>query len=142
MHKLNRDQDRRDEILKPFFEIANKERARYGLAGDEYCGGVRSYEGLTVEALEDLIEEGFVDLDDCQNNSPTVREFLEFARERPMSVFFHGYAVHKNRDDYRVTIEGLSCPTGHAHKTQAFKDAWKAIGRSADEKSVTRLWWD
>jgi hypothetical protein len=140
--ELNKNQDRRDELLKPYFEKLEKEWERkYGMKGG-YSGGIRRFDGLPVSVLEQLVEEGFVDLDEAQNESPTIREFIAFAKRAPQSIFFEGYAVHVSRDDYRLSIEGVTCPTGHAHKTQAFKDAWKAFGKNADEKSVKRLWWD
>jgi hypothetical protein len=138
---MNKNQTRRDELLKPFFEQEDKEMARYGFTPG-YSGGIRRYSGLTVEVLEQLIAEGFVDVNERQNESPSIAEFLEFAKLTPQSVFLIGYAVAKDRSDYRLSVEGVICPTGHAHKTAEFKARWKKFGHNADEKSVKRLWWD
>lgn len=72
----------------------------------KYLGGCESFKGLTLEALDLLLDEGFIDPEECQNCSPTTVEFKEFMEMYP-EVKLHGYIVSPERSDYRMTIEGL-----------------------------------
>lgn len=69
-------------------------------------GGHKSFEKLTVEQLEELVEGNFINLEGKQNESPTAQQFLEFMKMFPGTTA-HGYAISPHRDDYRVTIEGV-----------------------------------
>jgi len=91
-HSLNMDQPLRDSIV--------------GIVRANYSGGVERYRGLTLNKLRELIDNRFVDLDERQNNSPTIAEFYEFMKDH-LEVKAHGYVVDASRDDYRVSIEGL-----------------------------------
>lgn len=73
---------------------------------NKYLGGCRSFSDLDVDALKQLIDMNFIDLEECQNFSPSVEEFYEFMKSHPC-ITCHGYAVSPERSDYRVTIEGL-----------------------------------
>ena len=52
------------------------------------------------------MELNFIDLEDNQNNSPTVREFIEFMEKYPDYTVM-GYTVSIDRDDYRVSLDGI-----------------------------------
>lgn len=73
-----------------------------------YRGMVR-FDRLDKEDARKLMELGFLDPDDCQNDSPTAKEFLEFAENHGEGWILHGYVISPERDDCRVTIEGLCC---------------------------------
>lgn len=72
----------------------------------EYLGGCQSFEGLTLSQLDLLLDENFIDPEECQNCSPDTMEFKEFLEKYPEATL-HGYIVTPERDDYRITIEGL-----------------------------------
>ena len=72
----------------------------------KYLGGCKSFKGLTLSQLNLLLEENFIDPEECQNSSPTTIEFKEFLDRYPECTL-HGYIVTPERSDYRVTIEGL-----------------------------------
>lgn len=72
----------------------------------EYLGGCQRFSGLTLEALNLLLDELFIDPEECQNCSPNTIEFKAFLEAYPECTL-HGYIVTPERDDYRVTIEGL-----------------------------------
>lgn len=128
---FNRDVKRRDSILKEFFD-----------KGDTYDG----FRGLTVEAMQQLIDEKFLDPEDDQNGSPTAGNFLAFMKEYPF-VKAHGYAIGINRRDYRITIEGLEAdlPEDKDAKIEFIIDFVNSF-HHADDVTLTEnnvyAWWD
>ena len=78
-----------------------------GLPNNSESIDCQRFYGLSVDVLEILIAEGFIDLDENQNNSPTTEEFLEFMKKYP-GVKAHGYVIGCDREDCRTTLEGLS----------------------------------
>jgi hypothetical protein len=148
---LNADQDRRDELLKAAFEKNDEEYEK--LFGHRvnpnpaahYGGGIRHFKGLTVESLLQLIKEGFVNVHEQQNSSPRIRELLAFAEQFPEAeITFEGYAVHKERSDYRLSIDGLSFAKlpPNENAPGGFLRSWYELGQDASERDGKRLWWD
>ena len=90
---------KRDEIIfgKPFSEQDNEEY---------YWGGTRAYSGLTPEQMRKLIELGFADPEEEQNDCPSIEECLEFCERHP-GFTMHGYVVSHERHDCRVSVEGV-----------------------------------
>ena len=75
-----------------------------------WCGGIRSYNYLSPDLLEKLVEEGYADPEERQNDSPSIEEWLTFIEENPTlenKISFHGYVVHKDRGDRRISVEGI-----------------------------------
>lgn len=129
MTTLNYDQNRRDEILFAGHTL-------------RYSGGIERFDHLTLDRLELLVAENFIDLEGSQNCSPTAGEFLDFMRVYPM-VMAHGYAVSNERSDYRVTLEGLQCPA--AKVTEELRLAFVDLCRCADDisfRGALYAWWD
>lgn len=93
--KYNMDIKKRDEFL-----FGNYDPHRYDL------GGISRFRYLYVEGLKWLVDEGFADPDEAQNDAPTIEEFINFMENHPEFVA-HGYAVTDERDDYRISIEGI-----------------------------------
>ena len=94
MFKLNRDVKTRDEIIFGKYE------------SKAYKGGLRRFDNLSLEKLKKLVECKFIRLEECQNNSPSVREFIEFM-EKYSGYTVMGYAISVKRTDYRVTLDGI-----------------------------------
>lgn len=142
---LNRDIETRDAILAPFFAKTEEARKGRGYPWAGYCGGIRYYEGLTVAALMLLASQGFVDLDEQQNESPTIREFLALGIRFPNDVTFHGYAVSTDRDDYRLSVEGLEVEGTRSPELKRALNTLKK-NREPDEMrrddTFLRFWWD
>lgn len=67
---------------------------------------IMSFSQLTGEKCKELMDENFADPEDRQNEAPSFKEFTEFCLKYP-KVTAYGYVVNPNREDYRVTIEGL-----------------------------------
>lgn len=123
-----------------------------------YVGGIRRFNKLSLEQLQQLVKEDFIDTEDYFNGCPTVGEFLKFVNgikqyvaENPdytsddFDIYFIGYAVDISRDDYRVTIEGVEYSSRYKVDREImikFMD----FAKSADELDVTdtkgRAWWD
>ncbi len=134
------DQAKRDAII-----TAHGRWNPYGLPADspQYGGGIALYTRLSLAGLERLVAEGYADLDDAQNDSPTLGEFLEFMRRWPV-FFAEGYVVAAERDDCRVTVTGL-CGPGDC---QDAKDAFMDLAADADDVKFSPpydefwCWWD
>lgn len=91
---LNKKEKQRDEII---FGEHDKQA---------YLGGVRHFKNLSLDKLEKLIGNKFIDLCNRQNNAPSVREVYEFMKKYP-GYTTHGYAVWVKREDYHVSLEGV-----------------------------------
>ena len=128
MTTLNYDQNRRDEILFAGHTL-------------RYSGGIERFDRLTLDRLELLVAENFIDLESSQNYSPTAGEFLDFMRVYP-AVMAHGYAVSSERSDYRVTLEGLQCPAEKVN--EELRLAFVDLCRCADDisfRGALYAWW-
>lgn len=105
-------------------------------------GGVSSY----VVSSSDLIKISKMvpseNLKDRQNNAPTFRDFVSFAKSCP-NALFEIYIVDKNRPDERVSVDGVIFPKKCRVKASFLLE--KALARpddiEKDEKSI-RWWWD
>ena len=132
---------RRDAILAPFFAKSDayyQQRLGYTGSGGSGC---RSFKGLILKALERLSRMGLAD-EGPWNNCPGNASFLWFMRRHP-SWTAHGYAVSPEREDVRITIEGLE-KSGRvgARERAEFREG---LGR-ADEFEASaryaRCWYD
>ena len=65
------------------------------------------FKDLDIARLAELVEKDLIDLDDQQNEAPTLGEFLEFMKEHPRFTA-HGYVITPMRPDARLTIEGIT----------------------------------
>ncbi len=114
------------DIQKP---ASNCERVEFG------------YSELKALRLLNLING-----DDCQNDSPTVDEFLEFCETNGTSeeeVIFEAYIV-TNRPDARVTVEGIRLLVAlSGEKTKRdFINQFRCADEFEVQESVYRAWWD
>jgi len=102
------------------------------------------YSCMDVGTLTQLISLGFADPEMTQNDSPTIEEFVEFMTRYPSCVA-HGYVVSPNRDDCRVSIEGLVCSEDLVTNDMLYD--FVGSFRCADEFTVSKedglyCWWD
>jgi len=106
------------------------------------------FEDLAIDEVKDLIAEignGYLQdpLDERHNYAPSIREFFALVEMFPKSTL-DGYTIREPRDDYRVSIDGITI-IGDA------VDVIQNLPPDADEESITRLphgqiqvylWWD
>lgn len=127
--RLNQNQTLRDRILDPFFT-------------QSYDGGIRRFENVTYYVLHQLFNEGFVDPDGTQNYSPTNKEFLDFLKTHKENFSAHGYVVSNNREDYRVSIEGLSGSNPTKEDIIDFTNLCRSAEEFEASSSYLYSWWD
>ena len=127
-------------------DLASANRRDLFLYGEEYnpshyLGGCRSIEALTNLEVKWLVENGYLDVNDAQNYSPTAGEFWRFLDKYPDFTAF-GYAISPDREDYRITIEGIKAPEFPETK-EKLVDFFN-LCRFADELELDppRAWWD
>ena len=124
----NYDEKRRDEIIFGKYDPS------------AYLGGLRHFDGMTRETLHRLIDEGFVDVDTTQNDSPSIQDFLDFMDMHDGYVV-GGYVVSARRSDYRVSVDAITKTTKitEADDLKTFVE----FARLADEfNSDGFAWWD
>ncbi len=112
----------------------------------EYGGGCRYFDRLTLDQLRRLVVLRFADPDGVKNSSPSTQEFLNFVQSQANLGFqfvFEGYAIHPQREDYRVTIDAIAY-AGEA--TDDVSQAFQEFSMDADELEISpnylRAWWD
>lgn len=128
--KINKDTQRRNRILGITFDW------------EKVSSGTMSLERIDVKTLELLFRERFIDPNEKQNESPTAIQFLSFMQKYPV-VLAQGYVVSPNREDYRITIDGLSVQPSYA--SGELKLAFFEFCKDADELNIEdglRAWWD
>lgn len=130
MFKYNMDYKRRDEII--FGDDCQPE--------EKWAGGIKRF-SISPSVLKQLLEEGFVDPEDRQNEAPTAREFSEFFDNAsdPDEWRVSGYAISHDREDYRISIEGCVAEwrLREDGSHQADMIAFTNLFRFADEFELT-----
>ena len=128
--------------FEKYTEEQDKERCELvGVNDKSFSGGCASFSGMTYKTLQELVDKGYADPEDSQNDSTTLGEYLEFMKKHPRFKA-HGYVVSNDRNDRRVTIEGLEAGQVTPDELQDFIN----LDRYADEfeamQSYCRSWWD
>ncbi len=124
-----------------------KERDRLVFRDKEppYMGGCAWYKNLDAPTLRQMIALGYADPEETQNESPEISEFADLLEQHP-GLTAHGYVVSFERDDYRMSVEGVE---GIIHGTEPLIELLIKY-RFADEFEIestnggfnVRLWWD
>lgn len=82
----------------------------FGIPYDEHNyqpGGIAKFL-VPACKIQQLVDDGLLDLTECQNDGPTIEEFLDYVSHHPNSEFLlGGYAVQASREDERVTIDRI-----------------------------------
>ena len=130
MFGLNKDINKRDEIIFGKYEP------------ELYTGGIRRFDGLNIEQLEQLIEENFINVNEEHNNCPSVKEIFEFMKKYPDYTVM-GYTVSIRREDYRVSLDGIEKQTSAT--LQVEKEEFIILFGNADEFDTVNMmyaWFD
>ena len=109
---------------------------------EQYLGGIKRFVGLKLPQLNLLLEENFIDPEECYNLSPDTMEFKAFLEVYPEAKL-HGYLVSPERNDYRVTIEGVEYD-GDVSKEMLmdFVDAFRYADEFTCEDDYLYCWFD
>lgn len=100
LFKLNT-ADLRDQIV--FGENFNAKK---------YGGGLRRFDKLTLPQINELDALGLLEMDECQNDCPSVGEIIDFLRNRVTDGWYvHGYCISPERYDFRISFEGVGKST-------------------------------
>ena len=128
---LNTDMKTRDKLIFGKFEPR------------KYCGGIRQFDGMSLETLDTLLANNFADKEERQNESPTIAEFRNFMQKHH-GYMAHGYTVELAREDYRVTIEGLEKPEGYesAQELEDFVESFRFADDFAASNEHMFCWYD
>lgn len=128
--------------FEKYTEEQDKERCKLvGVDTKNFFGGCARFVGMTYKTLQALVDKGYADPEDNTNGSTTLGEYLEFMKEHPRFKA-HGYVISNDREDRRITIEGLEAKRVTIKEMVAFTN----LDRFADEFEATQLycrsWWD
>jgi hypothetical protein len=128
--ELNKNYEFRDEII-----FGRK------LGKEDYLGGCKRFERIDYHQLAMLIALDYIDLEECQNESPTTREIFNFMMKYP-NVLAHGYVISPERIDYRITLEGVD--GSKENKTTQFIRDFSELFHNADEFDIDTgyCWYD
>jgi len=114
---------------------------------DKWMGGLVHFEEASKEEVLELIKVhgNKNNMEEQQNNSPSIREFLELADRYP-TMRFHGYIVDKTRSDYRVSIEGFDATYLNADQALALVNDYRLADECTNSKKngsyEVFTWWD
>lgn len=123
--------NQRDQIV--FGENYNSEK---------YMGGIRRFDYLNAEDLNKLLNLGLADPDEQQNEAPTTKEISNFLNNH-QNFWAHGYVVSPERDDYRVSLEGVECGSDYdLSDVQDFFSLFKYPDEVIVEKTGMYCWFD
>jgi len=134
-------------------QIKEREMLLFGkkLTDKDYLGGVVRFDEITIPTAQRLIELGYLEPTERQNESPTAETMIEWGKKwndkygLPI-VFVHGYVVSHKREDCRITLEGIRCFWLGLPNLREMIDDFINQFRNADEFSYDEehgfCWWD
>ena len=109
-----------------------KERADILRSGANYKGkdyeDYSHFDSMPPETARLLMKKTYAVASDAQNDSPTFREMVEFCEQHP-GFMLHGYVIGGDRDDARITAEGVQ---GTAKDIDGLFDFVGLFGRADD----------
>ena len=112
----------------------------------------QGFDNATYEEVQEYLKEfgRKNNLNDKQNDSPTVQEFLDLYAIFPF-IRYIGYIIKKPREDYRVSIEGFKIDNLLAEQAEDLKINFSNADEFSDKKVFgehipvlhnVRFWWD
>ena len=106
---------------------------------DYRYGGIARFKNLTLNQIEKLIELDLLNLDECHNASPSIREIIDFVRKHP-EFKVDGYTVSPDRSDCRTSFDTIKADT---LLPDSESDFYKTFGE-ADEYNLNPpyAWYD
>ena len=118
------------------------------LFGDKYDeavyakhGQIRQFKDVPVGTIAELVEKKHADPDDAQNNAPSIKELLDYAKEHKDTTF-DGYAVGATRQDYRISIDTVNQKFNSKRDISDFINAFGNADELQTDEDYGRAWWD
>ena len=106
-------------------------------------GGITKFEKMTRKTFQELYDNGFIDVEDCYNSSPTHGEYKELLHQYPEeTIYLHGYIVSPERDDFRLTIEGVEAQSKNKEFLKAFKSLFGDADSFVCKNGEQYCWYD
>lgn len=103
---------------------------------NKWSGGIKHFERISNEDLEQLKTVGALDETMRQNNSPTIGELRrianDFNKSAGVRVSFDGYLVDPARADSRISIDLMRMQVPKDLVTIDLESKFAAIAQSAD----------
>ena len=96
---------------------------------------------LTPASLAAAVREVYADPKERQNGSPSIAEFLAFAKRTGFRLAFEGYVVSPDRDDARISVEGVQL-VGQVDDADRLTFMEWCAPYGPDEFDRDRAWWD
>lgn len=129
--KFNDNYNLREQII--FKESYDEQNYKYG--------GIRQFENITVDDLQKLIDNRFIDPKDRQNDSPSVRQMLNYGKKHE-NVTFNGYSVSPKRGDCRVSIDAIHQEFVNDNDSVDFSNNFGYADEFTVNKKNGRAWFD
>lgn len=113
----------------------------------KYFGGLRSFR-CCRDLMKTLIEENFASTREMQNCSPTIGEFMEITEDSDCDITFICYAISPERDDYRISIEGIDIVIPDSdfdsvsYFVESFHGADEFSFQHEESNYYLHAWWD
>jgi hypothetical protein len=110
--------------------------------GADASGDITRFDEVDCATLEKLLRERWADPRDRQNLAPSIAEIFRFMKRWP-EVRAYGYAVSSQRDDYRVSLEGIFVTPGDV--SDQLRSEFVEFAKDADELTTDDglvAWWD
>lgn len=108
-----------------------------------------NYEKLNRVLNNDDAKE-YIDLKSRQNGGPSIQEFRDFLEaNKDMPFYLEGYVVVPEREDYRLTIDGIGVDAKNTEAVERLRN-WIDNSKTFDKPdeydefdgNVFRAWWD
>ena len=129
LFNLNRDDALRQSII--------------GVEASYEFGGSERYEGMTLETLDRLIENGFVDTEHYFNDCPKIAVFRSFMERYPNEgVTAHGFLISPERHDCHISVEGLEAKSNNTAFIEDFKRTFSKADEFECGDGYQRCWYD
>jgi len=99
------------------------------------------FDNMGADTLQKMVDLRFADPNERQNNSPTIQEFIEFLNDNPNFTAF-GYVVSINRDDYRLSVEGVESFVYDPRQFANFVNKFRMADEFTATENYQRAWYD
>ena len=130
---LNQDDGRRKALLH--------------ISNNDYSDGLIRFSDIDHTTLTALLRENFANPGNAQNDAPSTGTFAEILAEYP-NLRVGGYLVAPARDDYRVSLDSITCPSvkaipeGHRQAVMELFESFSESATNTDaEPGSLHCWW-